>query len=453
MGLSNLQTLSFQDSWAEILSDLQEEFGEKAYASWFSRMELQEIGEKKLTISVPSRFIRDWITTNYLKYLNRKIASYMEGILGVDFVVSSVPKPEAKPKCLTNDNQAKKDCEILSSRLNAKFKFENFVVGMSNKMAYNATKSVAEGKKLAGHSGIIYIHSKVGMGKTHLLQSVAAYVRDNQLDTKVAYLSAERFMHLFIKSVKNNDLINFKEKLRSADILVIDDLQFICGKAGTSQEFSNIVNSFVESDKKVIISADSSPYDMNLDSRTKSRLCGGLVIEIKAPSRDCRVKILKKLAELHNTEIDEKIISMIAGKITSSNRELEGALNKIISHEELFGDKIELEDAEKLIKDNIKAHNKALSVEAIIDAVAVFYDVKVSEILSKSRAKKFVLPRQICAYLAKQLTTKSLQEIGFKLGKRDHATVVYSVKKLEAEMEKCPEVAASVSKMIESLAG
>ena len=225
----------------------------------------------------------------------------------------------------------------------------------------------------------------------------------------------------------------------------------ICGRTGTAQEFSNIINSFLESDKNVIISGDSSPYEMNLDSRTKSRLCGGLVVEIKPSSYNHRMRILRKLSEQHNAEMDEKILSMIAKKITSSIRELEGALNKIISHEELFGEKMSGEEAEHHIKDNIQAHDKSVTVELIIDFVSKQFGVKVSDILSKSRSKKFVIPRQVSAYLAKQLTTKSLQEIGFKLGKRDHATVVYSVKKLEAEMEKNEEIRTSVSKIIESI--
>ncbi|MCL4170975.1 UNVERIFIED_CONTAM: hypothetical protein GTU68_029449 [Idotea baltica] len=190
---------------------------------------------------------------------------------------------------------------------------------------------------------------------------------------------------------------------------------------------------------------------MNLDSRTKSRLCGGLVIEVKPAAKDLRLKILQKSAEIHNAEMDDKILSMISDKITSSNRELEGALNKIISHEELFGEKMTLEEAEGIIKDNIQAHDKDVTVEAIIETVAKFHDVKVSEVLSKSRSKKFVIPRQISAYLAKKLTTKSLQDIGFKLGKRDHATVVYSVKKLESEMDTNQELRNSISKIIETI--
>lgn len=452
MSPNALSAVSYEDSWNIILNDLKEEFGEKAYNSWFSHMGLLEVIGSKVIISVPSRFIKDWISSNYLKYINRKVSASITDVRDVELKVIA-KKKEDKPKCLINDNafKAHKDCEILSSRLNPKFTFENFVTGSANKVAHRACKVIAEGEKLPGSTGLLFIHSKVGMGKTHLLQSVASYIRTNAVDKKVAFLSAERFMHLFIKSVKNNDIITFKEKLRSADVLIIDDLQMICGRTGTAQEFSNIINSFLESDKNVIISGDSSPYEMNLDSRTKSRLCGGLVVEIKPSSYNHRMRILRKLSEQHNAEMDEKILSMIAKKITSSIRELEGALNKIISHEELFGEKMSGEEAEHHIKDNIQAHDKSVTVELIIDFVSKQFGVKVSDILSKSRSKKFVIPRQVSAYLAKQLTTKSLQEIGFKLGKRDHATVVYSVKKLEAEMEKNEEIRTSVSKIIESI--
>jgi chromosomal replication initiator protein len=442
-----------EEAWGEALENLRQEFGDATFKSWFSHLTYQEFKDGVLTITAPSTFIREWMITNYMKSINKHVLMSNPQVRKVDLRV----KPNrAKLPCITNDNAETgevidENCDILASKLDPRFTFENFVSDPSNKVAYAAAKAIAEGKKLPTDSNILFIHSPVGMGKTHLIQSIASYIRENYKRKKVAYLSAEKFTHLYVKAIRSNDVVNFKEKLRGADVLLLDDLQFICGKNSTQQEFINIFNALTESNRKVVVTCDVSPYSLNLDSRSKSRLTGALVAEIKHADYDMRLEVLKAKAEMLKVKVPQNVSELIAKNITSSIRELEGALNKVITHSSLAEAEITVESVQEILRDNLQAHEQKLSVEQIMEVVARFYEVKVSDITSKSRAAKFVTPRQVSAFLAKQLTTKSLQDIGHKLGGRDHATVIYSIKKLEDRTAADKSVANDIARIIEQL--
>ncbi len=442
-----------EEAWGEALELLQQEYGDATFKSWFSHLTYQEFKDGVLTITAPSKFIREWMLTNYMKSINKCVLMSNPQVRKVDLRV----KPNrAKIPCITNDNATAEElvdenCDIFASKLDPRFTFSNFVSDVSNKVAYSAAKAIAEGKKLPTDSNILYVHSAVGMGKTHLIQSIASYIRENYKRKKVAYLSAEKFTHLYVKAIRNNDVVNFKEKLRSADVLLLDDLQFICGKNSTQQEFINIFNALTESNRKVVVTCDVSPYSLNLDARSKSRLTGALVAEIKHADYDLRLGVLQSKASILNAKVPQNVFELIAKNITSSIREVEGALNKVITHSSLSGSEITVESVHEILRDNLQAHEQKLSVEQIIEVVAQFYGVKVAEILSKSRAAKFVTPRQVSAFLAKQLTTRSLQEIGHKLGGRDHATVIYSIKKLEDRTAADKAVANDIARIVEQL--
>jgi len=443
-----------EEAWNTALEQLHTEFGDATFRSWFVHLTYQEFREGVLTLTAPSAFIKDWIATNYIKAINKYALISNPLVKKVDLRVKA--NRSNSLKCITNDNSEKSspidiNCDIFASKLDPKLTFENFVTDSSNKMAFAAAKAISNNKGLPTDTNILYIHSPVGMGKTHLLQSIASEIRANSKKLKVAYLSAEKFTHLYVKAVRSNEVINFKEKLRGADVLLIDDLQFICGKNSTQQEFINIFNALTESNRKVVVTSDSSPYQLNLDPRSKSRLTGALVAEIKHADFDFRMKILKSKAKLLNANVPNEVLELISQNITSSVREVEGALNKVITHSSLVDEAITLESTQDILKENLKAHEKDLSIDQIIEMVAKFYEVSISDILSKSRAAKFVTPRQICAFLAKQLTTKSLQEIGHKLGGRDHATVIYSIKKLEDRTSANKNIANDIAKIIEQL--
>jgi chromosomal replication initiator protein len=446
-----------EEAWGDALQSLHREFGDATFRSWFAHLTYQEFKDGVLIITAPSMFIREWIITNYIKAINKYALISNPLVKKVDLKV----KPNrSKTKCITNDNSPADiegedlevaNCDIMSSKLDPKFTFENFVSHSSNKIAYAAAKAIAEGKKLPIDSNILYIHSPVGMGKTHLIQAIASYIRENYKRKKVAYLSAEKFTHLYVKSIRNNDLVSFKEILRGADVLLLDDLQFICGKNSTQKEFINIFNALTESNRKVVVTCDVSPYQLNLDTRSKSRLTGALVAEIGHADYEFRMKLLQEKSKQFSVAIPDDVFELIAKNISSSIRELEGALYKVITHASLVEEEITIPFVQIILKENLKAHEQDLTVDQIIEIVAGFYEVSIADILSKSRAAKFVTPRQVAAFLAKQLTTKSLQEIGHKLGGRDHATVIYSIKKLEERTATDRTVEADIVKLMEKL--
>lgn len=443
-----------QDAWSEALSNLNAEFGEAVFRSWFSHLTFQEMRDNIMIVTAPSRFIREWIQTNYLKTIQKHIFSINPTIKVIDLRIKPNRAKTIKDE-VSNDNallNATEKCDVLTYNLDPRFTFENFVWGNSNKVAYETCRAVANDFQLTAANNILFLHSHVGMGKTHLLQAIAAHIRQSLSGKKVAYLSAEKFMHLYIKSVKANDTLTFKEKLRNADILIVDDIQFICGKTSTQQEFMNILTALSDSNRKVVVSCDSSPYSLNLDGKNKSRLAGGLVVEIRNADYELRLQILEAKCRQLNIQPSVEVMELIATSISSNVRELEAALHKVITHASISNNQITLDFVKDVLRDNISAHNQAISVESIIDAVAAYYNIKATDILSKSRAAKFVTPRQICALIAKQLTTKSLQDIGQKLGGRDHATVIYSIKKLEDRTESDKNLACDIAKIMEIFA-
>jgi chromosomal replication initiator protein len=444
-----------QALWDEVLNNLQAEYGEAIFKSWFSHLKLVECHPNEIILTVPSRFIKDWIQNNYKKSIEHYVCALNPTIKNIEITVKPI-RAKIIPRNVGNDNEDKnhdelEKCDILAAPLDPRFTFDNFTVGDANKTAFGATKAIAEGKKELAGTNMLYIQSSVGMGKTHLLQALSSYVRSHSKRKKVAYLSADKFIHLYVKSIRSNNLVDFKEKLREADFLLVDDLQFICGKAGTQQELLNTVSAFTESNRKVIVTCDVSPYQLNLDKRAISKLAGGLVVNIKPSDYELRLDILKAKVQNFGLKVPLNVLELIAHHITSSNRELEGALNKLITHCSLEGIEANIKTAQEILKDNFDAHDIDLSVEQIVDAVAAKYQITVNELQSKSRAARFVLPRQIAMYLAKQLTSYSLQEIGFKIGDRDHATVIYSVKKLEDSLTRNKNLANEIAKLMEKL--
>lgn len=439
-----------QEAWSEALSNLNLEYGEAVFKSWFSHLTFQEMRDNIMIITAPSRFIREWIQTNYLKAIQKHVFSINPTIKVIDLRIKPNRAKTAKDDP-SNDNltEANEKCDVLSYNLDPRFTFDNFVCGSSNKVAYETCRAIANNMQLAAANNILFLHSHVGMGKTHLLQAIAAHIKQSDTARKVAYLSAEKFMHLYIKSVKANDTLTFKEKFRNTDILIIDDIQFICGKTSTQQEFMNILTALSDSNRKVVVSCDSSPYSLNLDGKNKSRLAGGLVVEIRSADYELRLQILEAKCRQLNVKPSDEVMELIAKSISSNVRELEAALHKVITHSSISNSPITLEFTKDVLRDNISAHNQDISVESIIDTVAAYYNIKATDILSKSRAAVFVTPRQICALLAKQLTTKSLQDIGQKLGGRDHATVIYSIKKLEDRTETDKNLAYDIAKIME----
>jgi chromosomal replication initiator protein len=422
--------------WNAIQDNLKTEFGDLVFKNWLSKLWFAEFNEGVLTISAPTRFIKEWVITNYLKVISNICKKIEPSILRVDvrheetineFVC--VPSIEKIDSAYTEDDL---NCDIMSYQLDPKFTFDNFVTADSNKAAYTAAKAIADGIDL--HCNIVYIHSAVGNGKTHLLQSIASEIKTKHKRKRVAYLSADKFIYLYVKAIRSNELVSFKEKLRSADVLLIDDIQFVCGKNSTQNELGQTLCALAEANKKVVVSSDVSPFQLELDQRSKSRLSGGVVVNILPSSIEHRIEILKSKALIHNLDISADVINFIAKNISGSIRELEGALNKVISHTKLFGGEITLDSAKEILKENVYAVDRSLSLKNIMLAVCTHFKITESDIKSSSRAARFSYPRQIYFYLTKKLTTESIVNIGKSVGDRGHTTVIYAINKLTGEI-------------------
>jgi chromosomal replication initiator protein len=432
--------------WNDVALALRKEVGELNYRNWLGHLTFKSIDENVLILSAPTKFIREWIETNYLHIVSKVCKNFglVAETIQIEVNAVSVPVANSNRQIEGEVKEVQSQCDIFDFNLDPRFVFDAFVVGQSNKVAYSAAKAVAENKL---PTNILYIHGAVGQGKTHLLQAIASQIQNLDAVRKLVYLSAEKFMHLFLKYLRANDLIGFKEKIKSCDIFLVDDLQFICGKAATQQEFSNLLSALTEANKIVVISSDSTPFALQLDARSKSRLIGGLVVEITQSDYDLRLSILESKASRADTNVATEVLELIAKNITSSNRELEGALNKLIAYASFEQTQITIADAANLLKSNLDAGQAVVDLEKIINVVSAYFSIDSSDILSKSRSAKFTIPRQICALLAKSLTTKSLVDIGLALGKRDHASVIYYIKQIEQKRKSDP----SLDKQIQEL--
>ena len=440
-----------------LFEKIREEYGETVYQNWFQHIKFKDMISQTLTLVAPSSFVREWIISNYFTKIYKILEDFGSFISRINIIVeggNSAAQENLNHNTINNNSyynpevSFNKDFSDISSTLNSKFGFESFVVGSSNKMAFAAAEMMADFFKeneSNSDNNILFIHGSVGMGKTHLLQSISSSVTRLYPEKKAGYLSAEKFMHKYMIAVKRNDLIGFKENFRSLDILLFDDLQFICDKHSTQKEFANTINALIESNKRIVIACDRSPYQLELDPRTKSRITGGIIAEINPADFDFRVRVLKNRLENMQLDIDEEIVNFLADNITSNIRELEGALNKIVTYCTLNDIKMTLDLCKSILKDCLKAHEQDISILKIVQSVADSNGVTKSEILSKSRLSKLVYLRQMIAYLSKKLTKFSLQEIGKHLGGKDHATIIYCIRQFEQKLERNPMIAEDLS--------
>jgi chromosomal replication initiator protein len=323
----------------------------------------------------------------------------------------------------------------ISAPLDVRFSFDNFVVGKPNEFAYAAARRVADASSVTFNP--LFLYGGVGLGKTHLMHAMALHISQQDPKRTVIYLSAEKFMYRFIRALKEQNTVNFKEMFRNVDVLMIDDVQFIGGKGATQEEFFHTFNALVDQGRQIVISADKSPSDLEgMEERLQSRLNCGLVADIHATTYELRLGILESKAEQLKVEVPQKIMEFLAHKITTNVRELEGALNRVVAHSQLVGRDITLETAQEILHDLLRANDLRVTIEDIQKRVSSHFNIRVSDMHSARRARSVARPRQVAMYLAKQLTSRSLPEIGRKFGGRDHTTVMHAVKKVE-ELRDC----------------
>lgn len=424
--------------WDNVKRDLKAHYGDDLYKSWLSKI---GFGEKQidgtLILLAPSNFVRDWIKSNYLEIISRLWVHHDADIKYVDIITKEVaekfqPANSSTAMELVKPNFLSNDIDEELALLDPRFTFDNFVVGPPNELAYAAAMAVAESEKAIVKSNPLFLYGGVGLGKTHLMHAIAWHCKEKNPKRKVLYMSAEKFMYRFIKALRNKDVMSFKEEFRSVDILMIDDIQFICGKESTQEEFFHTFNAIIDNNKQMVISCDRSPSDLdNVEDRIKSRLGWGLVADVHSTTYELRVGILESKLEKMDIKISQNVIDFLASKITSNVRELEGALNKVIAHSTLVGREVTLETTQDILRDLLRSNERIINVEEIQKKVASRYNIKIADMSSSRRLRSIARPRQIAMYLSKVLTSKSLAEIGSKFGKKDHTTVIHAVKKVE----------------------
>jgi chromosomal replication initiator protein len=441
--------------WDEVSRDLISHYGHALYKNWFSKIAFYErTKNNKLLLAAPSNFVRDWIKSNYFETIIKLVAHYDPEVKSVDIItkelnnfyaIGSQELQEPIKNEVKNPINLETEDDALAF-LDQRFTFENFVIGPPNELAYAAALAVAESKTAVAKSNPLFLYGGVGLGKTHLMHAIAWHSKKINPKRKVLYLSAEKFMYRFIKALRNKDVMAFKEEFRSVDVLMIDDIQFICGKDSTQEEFFHTFNAIIDNNKQMVISCDRSPSDLdNIEDRIKSRLGWGLVADVHSTTYELRVGILESKLEQMNINISQNVINFLAAKISSNVRELEGALNKVIAHSTLIGREVTLESTQDILRDLLRSNERIITIEDIQKRVANHYNIKISEMSSVRRARTVVRPRQIAMYLSKILTPKSLADIGSKFGKKDHTTVIHAVKKVEQLMAEDADVREEVN--------
>lgn len=440
--------------WEQIQDKLKLEFGEATYKSWLSKLAYVDYDNFTLTIKAPTKFMKEWVATHYAAKIKNFWKELDNSILNIEIttapnndnivsiaqqtLVESIKKEEPLTEASFLDDD-------INASLDERFTFENFVVGAPNELAYAAAKSVAESSIVKMESNPLFLYGGVGLGKTHLMHAIAWQVAKNKLNRKVIYLSAEKFMYLFVNALRKKEIMSFKKFFRSVDVLMIDDVQFICGKDSTQEEFFHTFNTLIDNNCQVVISADRSPTDLEgMEERIKSRLGWGLVVDLHSTTYELRLGILESKLEQMKMSVPKSVIEFLAAKITSNVRELEGALNKVIAHSRLINREINLENTHEILRDLLRSVEKLISVEDIQKKTAEHFNIKIADLISARRQRSLARPRQIAMYLAKNFTSKSLAEIGKKFGGKDHTTVMHAIKNIESLCEKDFEVAEDV---------
>jgi chromosomal replication initiator protein len=439
--------------WSVVQKDMKSKFGRDIFESWLRKIEFIEEMNNYILLSVSTRFIKDWITSRYLDQILQIVKIYKKDLNRIELKIIE--------KNLSDNNQGNvetivknenvsfiKDTYLQYNRIDPNKRFDNFITGTSNKLAYEASRKVSEN---ISHYNPLYIYGGVGMGKTHLLNSIGLTLKEKN---KVMFISAERFMYQFVKSIKSNEMVKFKEYFRNTDILLIDDIQFMNGKEAMQEEFFHTFNALLDKGSQVIISADRAPNKLSrIQERIKSRFAGGLVVDIQKPDYELRSKIVKQKTEELNLfysnqiNISDEIQKFISTEITTSIRELVGAINRVVSFSRIYNKIPNLSEIKVVLKDLLNLAENKVTIDLIQSTVCKFFKISKNEMLSSRRSRYLVRPRQIAIYLTKILTSKSLPEIGREFSNRDHTTIIHSVKTIEKLKENDLEMTNNIDNL------
>lgn len=427
--------------WDAVCGQLQQQLGDKIAVRWLTKLVPTGLENNQVHLLAPSPCIQELVKKNYADQILSLWQTQDPAISSLTFGLKAaeVPEPLIKEPAKTVTTAPAKyveqkimdaDGEVISSYLDPTHTFDSFVVGKPNEFAYAAARRMAEKKDTSFNP--LYLHSSVGLGKTHLMHAIAWRINEMFPGKTVLYLSSEQFFHRFIKAMRSNNTESFRDLFRSVDVLMIDDVQFIFGKKATQEEFFHTFNALIAKGKKIILSADSSPADLQgIEDRLKTRIAQGLVVDIHPTSYELRVGILEEKCQKRGLTVPYDVLDFLAKNITSNVRELEGALNRLVAHSELIGSMINLETVKVILKDILKTHEKVVTVPDILRETASFFDLTIADLKSTRRERRVARPRQMAMYLAKQLTTLSLPDIAGHFG-RDHTTIIHAVKLIDS---------------------
>lgn len=436
-------------SWDQVLMKFKQNFGSDIYESWIKNISLKKEFNHYVILSAPTRFVRDWIVSRYADKILDIIKTFKTSIQRIEFLIEETQDESVKSDFINKKHVTPIQNSLLNyNRFNLNMKFDNFIVGESNELAYTAARKICI---QSAHYNPLFIYSPVGMGKTHLLNAIGLEVSKVK---KAMFISAERFMYHFIKSIKSNEMVKFKDFFRMANVFIIDDIQFVNGKEAMQEEFFHTFNALIEKGSQIVISSNCPPSDLDrIQERIRSRMSGGLVIDIQPPDFALKIKILKsKFEEIktnfkENYYLDDQVFEFLASEVTSSVRELVGALNRVLAFSKINTKSPTIYECKKILKDFINCNIKTVNVETIQNLVAAYFNLNIQEMLSQRRSRLLARPRQIAMYLAKQYTTNSLPDIGRKFSNRDHTTVIHAVKKINELLKKDNEIRQSVNEI------
>ncbi len=441
-------------NWSEVQSAFEKNFGKEVYSSWLSNITLLKEYNDYLILGVPTRFFRDWIVSRYLDKILEQIKTFKLSLNRVEFKILESNKiiEDGKIKINNlNDISEIKDSILNYNRLNPNLNFENFIQGSSNEIALSSSKKICE---QTSRYNPLYIYGGVGLGKTHLLNAIGLELQKNN---NVMFISAERFMYHFIKSIKKNDMVNFKDFFRKSSVFIIDDIQFISGKDGLQEEFFHTFNSLIEKSSQIIVSADRPPNKLErVQERIKSRLSGGLIVDIDNPDLELKIKIIRSRIEGNQRQfkeicnINNDIINFLANECKTNIRELIGILNRIIAFSKIHKKPLNVSDCKNILKD-VFNQTRVVTIDRIQNTVSSFFNISLNEMLSQRRSRPLARPRQIAMYLSKKMTIRSLPEIGRRFANRDHTTVIHAVKTITKLSEENTEMKKDINQITELL--
>ncbi len=437
--------------WDQVLACIEAKVNRHSFLTWFQPTAFVSEGGGAITVGVPNPLFRDWLVKHYAAVIDEALAEVGRKESVVEFIVDEgKPRVVAPPAGQEPPTPAIDQPPVTGpGGLNPRYTFDTFIVGPSNQFAHAASRAVAEAPSRSYNP--LFIYGGVGLGKTHLMHAIGHYVLMNARGLKLTYISSERFMNEMINAVRYDKILDFRERYRSVDILLVDDIQFLAGKEGTQTEFFHTFNSLYDSQKQIVISSDCPPHEIPaLEERLRSRFEWGLIADIQLPDLETKVAILKRKAEAEAVPLPDDVAIYIAGKIKSNIRELEGSLIRLIAYASLTGREISLSLAQEVLKRVLGHEEKAVTIEQIQKFVSEFYQLKFGDLKSRNNAKSVSMPRQIAMYLCKALTNASLPEIGKSFGGKHHSTVIHSIRKIEELRKRDQDFNTQITGFIES---